>query len=645
MTGEEEMRFAEGFDPASYEDWRALVEKGLKGADFDRALSTDTYDGFRLKPLYVAGDAPQTILRPGSGRAVNPGAWDIRQAIAGPAVADARREIEEELASGATSILLRFDSALRHGATPETRLDLVGADGVAIHSKGALAETLAGLDLAKTRIGLDAGAGGLAAARALMGLAGASGLAKGSALGLDPISAVATAGLAGEAVQEWCEAAKGLDAGDDIAVLNASSVAFFDAGASEGEELGCLIASGVAYLRALEAAGVEPDVAVGKIGFTLALSQDQFLTIAKVRAARTLWSAVLKHAGLEASAGRMRLDGVTAERMFTRHDPHVNVLRATIAGFAGAVGGVDAITVLPFDARLGGDDPLARRVARNLQIVLAEESNLGRVADPGGGAFYVERLTAELAAAGWATFQEIERSGGVVAAIESGALPTTIGETVAARAAKTAKRREAITGVSEFANLADAPPVEPDLAAAAEAAAADWRAGAALLADPVARGEGPLALSPVAAPFEALRDASDDYAARHGAPPSIFLANIGALAAFTARATFAANAFAAGGIAVAGAGEAGYADPVAAVEAFRASGAAVACICGSDAGYGDHAAAFAAALKAAGAKQVWLAGRGGAEEAALRAAGVDDFLFMGGDILAALTSVHTAIGV
>jgi methylmalonyl-CoA mutase len=337
----------------------------------------------------------------------------------------------------------------------------------------------------------------------------------------------------------------------------------------------------------------------------------------------------------------MRVHGVTAERMFTTRDIHVNILRATIAGFAGAVGGLDGLTIYPFDMRLGRRDPLARRVARNLQIMLAEESNLGRVADPAGGAYFVERLTNDLARQAWGEFQAIEAAGGAAAAIASGMLPKRIAESAADRASKAAKRKAPILGVSEFANVAETPHPPANLSDAASA----LTPGTPFLVAPTAPGDGPMSVQPVGKAFEALRDAADAYTKSTGTAPGVFLANIGALAQFTARASFAANAFAAGGIAPAGEQGIGFADGDAVAAAFKASGAAIACICGTDTAYGAHAADFAAALKAAGAKQVWLAGRGGEAEAALRGAGVDGFIAMGSDVLAAMQSAHQAIGV
>ena len=637
MSADAEMRLADGFAEADYDAWRDLVDKALKGADFERSLTTETDDGFRLQPLYRSEDRPDAILSPASGRSVTAGVWDIRQAVTGPDVASANAQMLEDLAEGGASALLRFDACIRQGATPTTRPDLVANRGAAIHTVADLAAAFKGIDLAKIPVTLDAGAGGLAAATAFLSLSKAP--AAGTVLGLDPIGAMATAGLPSSSADAWYDFAAGFDG----LALNASSIAAFDAGASEAEELGYLLSGAVAYLRSLEARGLSVADAAARISFTLAISQDQFMTIAKARAARALWAAVLEHAGAAEACAGMRLHGVTAERMFTTRDIHVNILRATIAGFAGAVGGLDGLTIYPFDVRIGKRDPLARRVARNLQIMLAEESNLGRVADPAGGSYFVERLTNDLAGQAWAEFQAIEQARGAAAAIESGILPERIAETAASRAVKIASRKAPILGVSEFANVAEAPVDVADFTDIAASAAV--AGGVPLLDAPTAPGDGPLAVQPVGAAFEALRDAADAYAEQTGAVPVVFLANIGALAQFTARASFAANAFAAGGIASAGDTSIGYSDADAIAEAFKQSGAAIACICGTDAAYGDHAAAVASALKAAGANQVWLAGRGEAAEADLRQAGVDGFIAMGADVLAAMQSAHQAIGV
>src|SRR5205807_6016089 len=245
----------------------------------------------------------------------------------------------------------------------------------------------------------------------------------------------------------------------------------------------------------------------------------------------------------------------TAWRMMTRRGPYVNMLRATVAVVAAGLGGADAITVLPFTAALGLPDRFARRIARNTQLVLLQESNLAKVSDPAAGSGGIETLTKQLCESAWSLFQEIEKAGGIFSALEQNLIQRKGAATRAAREANIAKRRDVLTGASEFPNLHEA-----------EIAVLD--------ATPVvlpSYGEAKFkfdALAPMrlAAPFEALRDKSDEKLKATGARPKIFLANLGTAADFTARATFAKSIFETGGI------EAidtqGFADPVALAAAF-----------------------------------------------------------------------------
>jgi methylmalonyl-CoA mutase len=293
---------------------------------------------------------------------------------------------------------------------------------------------------------------------------------------------------------------------------------------------------------------------------------------------------------------------------------------------------------------MGGSQALARRVARNLQVILAEESNLYRVADPAGGSFYVERLTNDLADASFAEFKAIEKAGGIVAAISNRTLAHNINKSNETRKANISSRRDAITGVSEFANLEDQPTSNLNLTSLREAVRADLTENKALLSDVIGSGSGQFNPTPIASIFEALRDASDAYLSKTGGRPKVFLANIGNLQDFNVRATFAANAFAAGGIGIAGNSDDGYDTGTSAADAFKASGAKVVCICGSESDYGEKAIDFAQALKTEGASQIWLAGRAGVNEEAYTAVGIDGYIFIGADILNALKLAQAAIG-
>jgi methylmalonyl-CoA mutase len=408
------------------------------------------------------------------------------------------------------------------------------------------------------------------------------------------------------------------------------------AGGSEAQELAVALAHAVAYLRALEAAGIALDDGRRMLFFRLAADADQLLTMAKFRALRKLWARVEEASGLAPRPAFVSAE--TAWRMLTRRDPQVNTLRTTMAAFAAGLGGADAVTVLPFTTALGLPDRFARRLARNTQAILLEESNLAKVADPAAGSGAIETLTDQLAQAAWSLFQEIERAGGAAAALEQGLIQHKIAAVRAEREKAIARRKETLTGTTEFPHLAEVPPAVLDVAAVTMVASG-----------PAAIRFDALAPTRLAEPFEALRDASDRLLEASGSRPKVFLANLGRPADFTARASFARNFFEAGGIeAVANDGFAssplppgeGNTDLAALAAAFRASGAALACLCSSDALYAQEATDAAKALAEAGARHIYLAGRPGELETALKSAGVQTFIYAGGDALATLQAAH-----
>jgi methylmalonyl-CoA mutase len=317
------------------------------------------------------------------------------------------------------------------------------------------------------------------------------------------------------------------------------------------------------------------------------------------------------------------MTAVTAWRMLAKRDPWVNMLRTTMACAAGAMGGADAILVFPFTWALGRPDSLARRIARNTHLVLQEEAGLGRVLDPAGGSWYVEKLTDELAAKAWGLFQEIEAKGGMGPALSSGYIQDEIAKVAESRAREIATGQLELTGVSAFPLLgSDNISAEPH--------------PLPLPADLNGAKVKPLRFERLAEPFERLRDAADAHTKRTGKAPRVFVASLGPQAEHGAQMTWVQNLLAAGGIG-ASTGEGG--------AAFTASGATVACIAGTDKSYAELAEATATALKGAGAERVYLAGRPGAMEAALTSAGVDGFLFPGQDAIAMLTELQTALGV
>jgi methylmalonyl-CoA mutase len=612
------------FPPATREQWLKLVSGVLKGAPFEKRLVSKTYDGLTIEPLYARKADANAVFGRSAGAP-----WQIMQRIEFPDPAAANAQALHDLANGATGLAPVFAGA-------------VGAYGFGLPAEdAALARVLDGVHLdAGIAIELDMPASDAAAiARGLTETFKRHGTAPTNAevrFGLDWIGALATGSKLGERQVVDAQFA-GLIVGlaaqgyrGPFAVADARMI--HNAGGSETHELAYALATALAYLRALEAAGVALDDARTMIYFRLAADADQFLTTAKFRALRKLWARVEAACGLEPRPTFIAAE--TAWRMMTRRDPFVNMLRATVAVVGAGLGGADSIAVLPYTAAIGLPDEFARRIARNTQLILLEESRLAKVADPAAGAGGLEALTQELCVSAWSLFQQIERTGGAWTAIETGLIQSKVATVRAERQKAIARRKDALTGTSEFPNIAEAP-----AAVLAPFPSSPSPYGGA-------RGSGTevpaLPCRRLAEPFEALRDAADRRLAQTGSRPKIFLANLGRLSDFSARATFAKNFFEAGGIeAVTNDGFASRNDMVA---AFAASGTDLACLCGSDDGYGAEAVETAKALSAAKARRIWLAGRPGEQEAALRAAGVQDFIFVGCDVLAELQSAHAAAG-
>ena len=432
------------FPQADHGDWLELA------GDVER-LRTTTYDGITIEPLYTAGDPIADAGLPGfqpfvRGRtaAGTRDGWDIRQLVD---VSRGQGRAVAELERGATSVWLRF-----------------GGDGA--FDQPSLERVLDGVHFDIAPIVLDAGSQWLAAARGLRVLWERQGVDRsvvGGSFGADPFGDWADhrdATRLDADLRALAEEAGALSTEHpNVRVATIDGTRFHDAGASDAQELGVALAGVVATLRTLTAGGLDVASAFGQLEVRLAATVEQFATIAKFRAARRLLARVAEVAGEPTAAGSVPLHAVTSRPMVTRYDRAVNIVRATIACFAAAVGGADAVTVLPHDSVVRRSaSELATRLARNTHAVLAMESNIARVVDPAGGSWYVEQFTAALAQRAWDVFQEIEAAGGFRAAVEAGIVADRIATTRATRGADVDHRRAPIVGVSAFPSLDDVVP-------------------------------------------------------------------------------------------------------------------------------------------------------------------------------------------
>ncbi|MTI42595.1 heterodimeric methylmalonyl-CoA mutase small subunit [Roseibium hamelinense] len=637
--------------------WWQAVDQALKGAGRER-LTSHTEDGTVVEPLY---QRRETAVARAGRTAGTP--WDIIQRIDLPDPAAANRQILEDLQGGASGLeLVSSGSAMAHGF------------GIRLETLGSMETLLDGVMTDLIRLRFSAGHESIAMLALLMTYLNKKGADLSSidlSAGFDHYGWLAMRGrfripleIVDARINDTLAALD--EMGCPARLVEADGRIWHDGGASAGQELACAMASALAYMRTFEASGTAPDSWPSRISFTLVADADQIGTIAKARAARRLWAAVLD--GCDMPLAPMRLHMQTSVRMQSRRDPWVNLLRNAVATFAAGVGGADTVTVLPHTKALGLPDSFARRLARNTQAILLEESNLYRVADPSAGSGAIEARTEAYCGAAWALLQRIEQAGGFSKAIQQGLIQTEITNTAASRRQDIARRKRPVTGVSEFPDLNEKPVSTLDGAVEDVAVIGNpqdmptpgrgerFKAMCAALSEGVAAADvvdvpspGTVALTVPqldlhrdAEGFEVLRDAADATALSSGHRPAVFLACLGRLAEFTARATWTANVFAAGGLEAKGGEALDALEQV--VQAFKASGTQIACLVSSDTVYDEQGADAARALKAAGAATLYLAGRPGALEDSLRQAGVDEFVYAGADILDMLQRAHAHLG-
>jgi methylmalonyl-CoA mutase len=605
---------ASPFPAATQADWARAAEVALKGASLETLVSK-TADGVRIEPVYPPAEGPRA-LRSG-------GPWRIVARLDHPNADEANAQALDDLANGADGLqivssgalgaygfgLRRFDSATLHRAFDGVRFD-----------GGAKLELDLGPDGPDQALSFGA----------LIERSGAKAEECGVAFGLDPFAATARGPFRADwsaQANPYVETALALRSkGFSGPFLVADARAVHAAGGSPAQELAFALAAALALLRRLEEAGTPLGEAHALIAFRLAADADELATLSKFRALRIAWSRVEQACGLEPRAAYVQAE--SAWRMMTARDPTVNVMRGAAAAFSAGLGGADSVSILPHTLAAGLPDSLARRLARNAQLILLLESNLGFVADPAAGAGAYEAMTQALCDKAWRALQEIEEEGGLPSALASGAFQREVAMSAAALARNVACLKTVITGVSAHADLAE-PPVEVAVGAPEREA--------------LAPAEGAMAPIRLADPFERLRDLSDAFLARAGARPRVYLAALGPETKHRRRVQFMREWLEIGGFEAVYDGETTAAEEAA--PRLTASGARLVCLCGTDDAYAEQAETVAKAFKASGAKGVALVGRPGEFERAWRAAGVDAFVFVGADAVATLRSLYGLISI
>jgi len=699
------------FPVPTLDEWQAECVKLLKGVPFEKKMYTPTYEGITLRPLYTQADVanlPHVAGLPGQAPFVRgghplgyrPSPWQVAQELPYPTAEEFNEALVHDLARGQDAVVLVIDAAGQAGLDPDQAgAGKVGRGGTSVASLTDLRAALDRVDLASHPLHVESGSAALVYAALLVALAREKGVdsarLRGS-VGLDPLRGLVELGRLPLALDKaydelalltkWSAAnAPGLQ------TVSASGHAFHDGGANAVQELAFTLAAAVHHLRELESRGVDVEVAAPRIRMSLSVGTHFFLEIARLRAARWLWARVVEESGGGESARKLTLHARTSRFGQTVLDPHVNILRGTTEAMAAILGGVDSLCVSPFDQAIGLPDTFSRRIARNTHAILREESHLDLVADPAGGTWYIEALTAEIAEAAWELFQEVEAFGGLVGALKEGWVQAQVAGVAAERRANLAARRDILVGTNMYANPREqvcpgrdedavavhanrsravqaartsdtqahdldvlqkldhilTSPVDDVFAAIVEAAAKGATVGELCRtfrhdADPHLQ-VAPIVPWRAGEMFESLRLAVRDRAVADAGAAAVFCANLGDVARYMPRLDFTRGFFQTGGFTVLA--DRYFAGPDDAALAARESGARTAVIVGLDATYAEQGVAAAVALKAAGVETVILAGLPQDLVAALKAAGVDEFIHVRSDAHAVLSALARSKGV
>lgn len=699
------------FPPASYDDWRKLVEAELKGAPFDKKMFTPTYEGITLKPIYrrediaglshvnsFPGFAPFVRGSKAAGYVNSP--WDVSQEIAYANPTEFNQAARNYVTRGLTALNMVLDLATRRGQDPDwAQPEEVGYGGLSISTLSDLDRALDGIDLDKTTLLVRSGGAAMPFGALLAALARKRKKTVANLRGcieMDPLGVLSHEGKLPQSVDSaYREMAAftrwAADRAPKLQTICVHSRAWNEAGSNAVQELAFSLATAVEYLREMGKRGLSVNVVAPRTRFAVTVGVKFFTEISKLRALRMLWSRAVASAGGNEEAQKLSLHVRTSRWNKTVYDPYNNMLRTTIEAFAGVLGGCDSMQVGAFDEILRQPDDFSQRIARNTQLVLQKECNLTSVIDPAGGSWYVEVLTAELASKAWALFQEIEKLGGMEAAMRAGFPQKLVAEMAGQKQKAVTSRRDSIVGINNYANVNEKPldctPVdtafhkrrvqqvsshrtsleddeneavlntlakivvlkdvdlfEACIDAVTKGATIGEVTRAIRINDSPSAPITPVAITRSAVQIEKLRSAMDFYIASGKERPAAFLCAMGSVKEHKARADFSRGFFSVGGYKVV------YPEPLKtaedAVAAFLKSNAPIAVLCSVDENYPTLVPALCAGIRAAKPDAIIvLAGYPTEQIEAYKKAGVDEFIHIRADVCETLNKFHAKLGI
>jgi len=661
----------EEFPPVSKAEWEAQIARDIKGADPDK-LDWKPYEGFTVKPFYTDGDLDSlgylTDAVPEEypyvrGTKSRSNDWNIAERIAAGTVKEANRLALESIVKGADAVtfICEVEDEIIHG--------------VPVQKQGDMSRLLQNLPIGEIPIHFECGNAAAAIFSLFINEAGKRGVkpeALSGSVDADPLKYVALRGSFPKGERQSFEELRQLVSYTDAHVpefrcLSVGSRHFHDSGASATQELAFALASGVEYLDRLTSMDLTVDQISPRMRFSFSVGSNYFMEIAKLRAARLLWAEIVKQYRPEnMSSAMMSIETRTSSWNMTIFDPYVNMLRGTVEAMAAAIGGSDTLSVLPFDSVLRAPDEFSRRMARNTQLILKNESYMDRVVDPSSGSYYIEELTDSIAKAAWDKFLKIEEAGGFVEAFRSGLIQREIEDIARQRDMNIATRKDFFLGVNQYPNLTEKNPVkidggipskklttkkqieEPD---SIERLREYLEGGNTGIGDVVGSGRtddklGVKPLRPYRGPeaFEEMRLRTVKHAKETGKAPVVFLLPVGNISMRNARANFSSNFFGCAGFKVIE--NRGFDTIEKGVKAAVKSGAQIVVICSSDKEYPDLAPGIAEQIKTAKPDtRVVIAGYPKEQLDELRKSGVDEFIHARSNALEELRKFQAIAGI
>lgn len=687
-----EKRLFGEFHVPTYEEWRQLAEKTLKGGSFEERLVTETYEGIPLKPMYRKEDIeqlPHISTFPGEApyvRGTKPlgyqeKPWEVCQELAYGTPEQWNAAAQQELKRGQTMLNLVLAAATAMGQDPDQGLpEDVGVGGLSIHSMKDLTKALEGINLEQTPILIQAGVAGLPLYSMLIAFTQQQGsdLKKlRGCVGMDPLGTLAKRGALPVSMRKtydwmarytlWAK-----DQTPEMKTIFVQSEPYHNAGGNAVQELAFALASGVEYVRQMQEKGLSIGDIAPRMLFSFSIGTNFFMELAKLRAARLLWAKIIEAFGGSEEKQKMFIHARTSAWTKTVHDPHVNLLRATTEAFAAVMGGIDSLHVSTFDEAVRPSDEFSRRIAKNTHLILEKEAHLSKVIDPAGGSWYVESLTHSLAKRVWELFQQIEGQGGMVEALETGFVQEQVADIATRRFLNIGRRMDKFVGTNLYPDLSEVKltkskvdrqavyqtrcaevnafrslidektrallieTLKTDSDRLVEISIRAFRSGltlgewtqSLLDTDVAAPTIQPLRIHRAAESFEALRKNAEAYKEKTGSFAKVFLANMGPIPHHKPRSDFATGFFEVGGFEVIS--NPGFATVEQAAQAALASGASIVVICLKDETYPELVPPLARLLKQADPKlSLFVVGDSGEEQAeSFKLAGVDEFIHL-----------------